>query len=102
MIELQQRTGGVCLPVKVHPGARRTAIIGQHAGALKVAVNAAPEQGKATAAVIELLAAELAIPRSTLQLISGASSRQKLFLVTGIELEELSRRIAALCPALDS
>ena len=66
MIALQMREGGICLPVKVQPGARRNAIVGAHAGALKVAVNAAPEQGKANAAVIELLAEQLQLPRSKL------------------------------------
>ena len=97
MVDLQVRAGGVWLPVKVQPGARRNAILGEHAGALKVSVQAAPEQGKANAAVIELLAEQLAIPRFNIEQISGATSRQKQFLISGIDIEELSNRIAACC-----
>src|SRR4051812_12092099 len=100
MIDLQVREGGVCLPVKVQPGARRNAIVGEHAGALKVAVQAAPEQGKATAAVCELLAEQLELPHANIGLLKGATSRQKLFLIRGIELEALERRLVAACPGL--
>ncbi len=99
MIELKQRTDGVSMAVKVQPGARRTAIIGEHAGALKVAVNAAPEHGRATAAVTELLASKLNLPRTSFTLLSGATSRQKLYLVMGIDRAELQSKLAALVAA---
>ncbi len=73
MIELKTHAEGVCLPVRVQPGARRTAIVGEHGGALKVAVNAAPEQGQANTAVIALLAASLQLPRQRVQLIRSFS-----------------------------
>mgnify|MGYP000427444852 CR=1 FL=1 len=47
--------------------------------ALKVAVTAAPEGGKANAAVIKLLAKALGVPKSRLTLIQGATSRDKVF-----------------------
>ncbi len=98
MIALKIRAGGICLPVKVQPGARRIAIVGEHAGALKISVQATPEQGKASLAVIELLAAQLSLPHGNIEQISGATSREKQFLVAGIELDEFQRRIAACCP----
>lgn len=93
VIDLQERSGGVVLLIKAQPGARRSGIVGTHAGALKVAVSAAPENGKATAAIIELLAKELDLPRSNFQLLAGATSRQKQFLIGGIDLVELEKRI---------
>ncbi len=98
MIELKERSGGIVLAVKAQPGARRNAIVGTHAGALKVAVSAAPENGKATAAIIELLADSLGLPRSNIQLLSGASSRQKQFLIGGVELNELEKKVLAALP----
>ena len=100
MIALQERAGGICLPVKVQPGARRNAILGAHAGALKVAVNAAPEQGKANAAVIELLAEQLHLPRASFVQISGATNRQKQFLVSDVTLDELKQRIVHSCSSI--
>ena len=93
MVELQQRSGGVLLAVKAQPGARRNGIVGTHAGALKVAVSAVPENGKATAAIVELLADKLRIARADIQLLSGATNRHKQFLVSGVELVELEQRI---------
>ncbi len=95
LIELKERSGGIVLAVKAQPSARLNGIVGTHAGALKVAVNAAPENGKATAAIIELLAEVLDMPRSNIQLLSGATSRQKQFLIGGLELSELEKRILA-------
>jgi uncharacterized protein (TIGR00251 family) len=95
MIELQERSCGIVLSVKAQPGARRNGIVGEHAGALKVAVSAAPEHGKATAAIVELLAEALEIPRSNIQLISGATRRKKQFLICGIALSEFERRMIA-------
>jgi uncharacterized protein len=93
VVELQQRSGGVLLSVKAQPGARRNGIVGTHAGALKVAVSAAPENGKATAAIVELLADKLRVARADIQLLSGATNRNKQFLISGVELLELEQRI---------
>jgi len=60
-----------------------------------VAVSAEPEQGKATAAIIEVLAETLDLPRSNIQLLSGATSRHKQFLIGSVELSELKKRILA-------
>jgi len=67
---------------------------------LKVSVQAAPEQGKANLAVIELLAQRLSLSGCKIEQISGAASRQKQFLILGIEIGEFERRIAACFPAV--
>ncbi len=63
---------------------------------LKVAVTQAPDKGKANEAVADVMANQLELHRSQLQLISGATSRQKRFLVTGVSLDELQQRIEQL------
>ena len=93
MIQLQSRSDGVILPVRVQPGARRPGITGEHGGSLKVAVTQAAEKGKANAAAIEALCEALSLRPSQLELVLGAASRQKKFLVRGLSLEELNRRI---------
>jgi uncharacterized protein YggU (UPF0235/DUF167 family) len=87
---------GVVLPVLAHPGAKRNAILGERAGALRVAVTAAPERGKANLAIQGVLAAALACKASQITLLSGETSRHKRFLIAGIPPEEFRLRLAAL------
>jgi uncharacterized protein (TIGR00251 family) len=95
VIDLQATAHGVVLPVQAQPGARQNAITGEHAGRLRVAVTQAPEKGKANKALIEVLAAALDLKKSQIALVTGETSSQKKFLVSGIALEELASRIAA-------
>jgi hypothetical protein len=71
-------SGGTRLRLRVKPGARKTAIVGVHSGALKVAVAAAPERGKANRAVVALLAEALGLPFSGVTIASGETSRDKV------------------------
>ena len=68
------------LSARVTPGARREGIE-IVSGRVFVKVRAKPEDGKATAAVIDLLAHALDIPASQITLLRGATSREKLFRV---------------------
>jgi uncharacterized protein len=67
------------LRVRVQPKARANAVLGWRGEALRVTVTAAPEDGKANRAVIELLAATLSVPPSSISLVRGATSRDKWF-----------------------
>ncbi len=66
------------LPVRVHPGSRRPAVGGNHAGALVVRVAERAVNGKATAAVIRAVADALGVPARDVTLVSGATSRTKV------------------------
>ena len=66
------------LSVRVTPKARRNALSVEE-GQIRIWVTAAPEDGKANAAVIKLLAASLGIAKSRLVLLRGATSRDKVF-----------------------
>jgi uncharacterized protein YggU (UPF0235/DUF167 family) len=65
------------LAVRVTPGAR-VAALEIIEGRLLAKVRAKPEDGKANAAVLELLAAALGVATSRLHLLRGATSREKL------------------------
>ena len=83
------------LRLRVSPGAARAAVVGRHGDAWKVRVSAAPpERGRANEAVLELLAETLALPRSSVTLVSGGGSRDKIVELAGIEPEEIERRLA--------
>lgn len=96
MIEVTPHAEGAVLMVRAQPGARKNAVVGEHAGALRVAVSAPPEKGKANAAIQDVLAEALGCKSSQIDLLSGETSRVKKFLVTGVTLDELRRRLDAL------
>ena len=75
---------------------RKNGVVGEHAGALKVAVTAAPEQGKANKAILEVLRDALGLKRSQIEQISGETSRNKRFLIRDLSSEELTRRIGSV------
>ena len=96
MIALVAHAQGTVLPVRAQPGARKTAIVGVHAGALRVAVSAPADKGKANAAIVALLADVLGCKPAQVGLLSGAAARQKRFLIQGIDPEALRQRLAPL------
>jgi uncharacterized protein (TIGR00251 family) len=83
------------LPVKVVPGASTNAIVGWLGDDLKVRVSAAPEKGKANAAVCKLIADQLGITRDRVQVVAGHTSQRKV-----IEIEDLNHQdvLARLSP----
>lgn len=96
MIELTADGEGVGFAVKAQPGSKRNAIVGEHAGALKVAVCAAPEKGKANQAIQEVLADAFGVRRADVVLLQGSTSPRKVFRVKGLSREELARRLTAI------
>ncbi len=78
------------LAVKVVPGARRAAIVGWLGDALKVAVTAPPERGRANHAVAMLLADALT---AEVILVQGPASPRKVFEVRGLDEGEARRRL---------
>ncbi len=69
---------GTKIAVRVTPKASRNAVVMGEAG-LRVLVTVVPEDGKANAAVVKLLAKALGVAKTRLVLIRGASSRDKVF-----------------------
>ena len=84
----------VCtLPVRVQPKASNAEILGFRDGVLRVRVTAPPEDGKANAAAISLISKSLEIPRRSVRLIRGHSSRNKVFRVASLDLGQVKRRL---------
>jgi uncharacterized protein (TIGR00251 family) len=96
MIELTDHAEGVVLRVRAQPGARKVGVQGEQAGALKLAVSAPPEDGRANAALVELLRDILGVKRSQVELLRGATGRDKQFLICGVSRPDLTARLAAL------
>ena len=81
---ITEHAGSVTIDILVQPRASRAKIGPVHDGRLKVAVTSPPVDGEANAAVIELLAKQLGVARSAIEVIAGASSRRKTVRITGV------------------
>jgi len=96
MIQLEAHDAGTILAVWAQPGARRQGVLGEHDGALRVAVSAPAEKGKANQAIAELLSLTFGIPKSCVELIGGVTSRQKRYLLRGVVPEKASKMVLRL------
>ena len=94
MIPLQVSVGGVTFAVKLHPRAKKNTITGELGYALKVSLTTPPVDGRANEACIEFFAKLLNVPRSSVTIASGQTSRNKVIRVVGLSAEELRKRIA--------
>lgn len=93
-LELGLKGDFVVMRVAARPGASKNAILGVHDGALRVAVAAAPEKGKANKELLAFLAKTLGIKKDSLELSAGEASRDKRVLIQGLSAEDLRRRLS--------
>lgn len=93
-LTIRPHAEGATLAVRAQPKAKRDAVGGDRGGALKVSVTAPPEDGRANAAVLEVLRAVLKLPRARIELLSGHTSRDKVVLVRGVTPDELAALLA--------
>jgi uncharacterized protein len=93
MAAINSSSGGATFTVKVHPRARKNAITGEAGDALKLALTAPPVDGKANKACIEFFAKLLNLPRSSVTIAAGQSSRNKVIRVVGLTAEQVRERL---------
>jgi uncharacterized protein (TIGR00251 family) len=94
MIPVHDSAEGVTFAIKVHPRAKKNAITGEVGDCLKVALTAPPVDGRANEACIEFFANLLKVPRYSVTIASGASSRNKVVRIAGLSGEEIKQRLA--------
>ncbi len=84
----------VTIDVLLKPGAKNNAIELAPGGGLRIRVTARPVDGKANAGLIRLLAKALRVPKSSLSIVKGTTSRAKVIAVDGLDsTESLYRRL---------
>jgi len=93
VIPLHESDAGVRFAVRVHPRAKKDAITGEMGDALKVSLTAPPVEGRANEACIEFFARLLKVPRSSVSIASGRSSRNKVICVAGVASTEVANRL---------
>ena len=96
MIPIHDTAAGATFQVKVHPRAHKNAITGVLGEALKLALTAPPVEGRANEACIEFVAKFLNVPRSSVTIAAGESSRQKLIRVRGVRAAQVEEKVRAL------
>jgi uncharacterized protein (TIGR00251 family) len=83
--------------VRVQPRARRNEIVEERDGVVLVRVTAPPVDGKANAAICELIARRAGLAPSQVRVVRGAATRDKVVEVEGVDATAL-RRALALAP----
>jgi uncharacterized protein (TIGR00251 family) len=96
---VREGKNGALLNLRVSPRSTSTALDGTYGGsALKIRVAAPPSDGRANAALEKFLAGLFGVASSSVEVVRGASGRDKVALVRGVEAGEIRRRISALIP----
>ena len=95
MIRISDGPQGVTFAVRIHPRARRNALAGEVGEALKVALTAPPVEGRANAACAEFLAELLRVPRSSVSIVAGQSSRNKVVRIAGVTAAQVRSALAS-------
>jgi uncharacterized protein (TIGR00251 family) len=95
-LHLHDGKAGAALTVRVTPRSSRNAIVGVlDDGTIKVHLTAAPVDGEANQKLIGFLAKTLDVPRSSVEIIAGATGRDKLISIVGLDAATLHARILA-------
>ena len=87
--------GGSRLKVRAAPGSKVERIVGVHGDALKIAVQAPPEKGRANERLLELLAEALGLPARALTWAAGATARDKVVRIAGLAPADVVARLRA-------
>ena len=93
MIPIRDTPSGAILQVKVHPRAKKNAITGVVGDALKLALTAPPVEGRANEACIVFLAEVLNVPRSSVTIAAGETSRNKVIRIAGVSAAQVEDRL---------
>lgn len=97
-MRMEQRGDDVLLWVKAVPGASRDQIAGAIGDRLKIRISAAPEAGKANAAICELLARTLGVKPRAVAVESGGTGPEKILRITGVTAAHVQERLGMASP----
>ena len=93
MILASPSPGLIEIAVRAQPRASRTEIVGSHGNRLKVRVAAPPVDGAANRELEKLFAKVLGVPKSAVEVIHGATGRDKTVRIHGLDPAEARERL---------
>ncbi len=99
MVKFTARDNTITFTVRVQPRASQTVIAGELDGALKLRLAAPPVEGAANDELMRWLAKFFDVPRAAVEILSGATAKQKLIRVSGVQPAVAAQKLnAALTP----
>jgi uncharacterized protein (TIGR00251 family) len=93
-VDWRDTENGLTLRVRVQPRASKDALAGERDGALLVRLKAPPVDGAANEALARFLGKALAVAPSAVRIVTGATGRNKLVAVAGIDVATARARLA--------
>ena len=94
-LDLRETTDGMTLRVRVSPRASKDALAGEREGALVVRLAAPPVEGAANEALVRFLGRTLGVAPSAVRVVSGATGRNKVVSVAGLDAARARERLGA-------
>jgi uncharacterized protein len=86
-----EKEGFILLKIRVVPRASRSEIVGEHDGALRIRIAAPPVDDAANTELVKLLAKALRVARSSIEIVSGHTSKTKQIRISGVTAEAARR-----------
>lgn len=100
MIPVRETGGAITFSVRVHPRAKKDAISGTLGDALKLSLTSPPVNGRANQACIEFFAKLFKVPRASVTIAAGETSRNKVVRVAGISADMVIAALHGASPDL--
>jgi uncharacterized protein (TIGR00251 family) len=79
----------------IQPGAKISRVVGLHDGLPKIAIKARPIDGEANEALITFLAELGGVPKRSIEILSGQTSRTKRLEVDQLVVSALERALSS-------
>lgn len=89
-LRIEEKDGAITFEVRVAPRASRNRVIGVFDGMLKVVLTAAPVEGAANEALKKLIAKELRVSKTDVEIVRGERARTKLLRIHGVKSGQIS------------
>ena len=81
MLDIREKPAGIQFKIRVQPRSSQNRVVGLYGDALKIKLTSPPVDGAANKMCIAYLAKRLGKPKSSLEIVSGHTSRTKLILL---------------------
>ncbi len=96
MIPIRDTASGATFSIKVHPRSKHDGISGVIGDALKLSLTAPPVEGRANEACIRFFAEFLRVPRPSVTIAAGESSRNKVIRISGVTAAQVQERLQSV------
>lgn len=85
---IKETKDGLILNLKISPNASKNAILKDETG-IKIKLTAQPIEGKANKALVEFLSKQLKIPKTSIEILKGESSKDKTLLIKVFDSDKI-------------